>query len=123
MGLSSVFIIIGGVCILQAMFYKLFYYQCYGICSASRGSYWGNRHGRNTWYEYTVIENGEEKKLVCLGFSFFQLKKGKGFKILVKESNHSKVISYGFYIRYWVIGIFFLSFGLITVILMMIYIY
>ena len=116
MGLSLVFIV-GGACLLQAMFYKLFYFQCYGICSASHGSGWTGMFG-NTWFEYTVTESGKEVKLVCLGTSFFQLKKGKEYKILVKESNHSKVISYGFYIRYWIIGIFFLSFGLLTVILM-----
>ena len=103
MNMLIVGIITGGYFLIDALWYRLMYFPCLGKCI--------NHHphhpcGYSVWYEYTVNESGEDVTFCRLGLSVLRPTVGKSYKILVKESDHNKVIGYNYYLIGLCIGVF-----------------
>ncbi|MBO4610155.1 MAG: hypothetical protein J5696_09845 [Lachnospiraceae bacterium] len=108
--------IISGFFLINALWYRLFYVKIYGTCMECC---YGRFGFTNTLYEYSLLnESGKEEKLVNCGMSFLDQRKGKKYKILVKENDHNKVVGYGVYVLHMSLGIFtFLFFSVILLML------
>ena len=109
--------IIGGYFLIDALWYRLQYFPCLGKCinhHPHRGLY-------SVWYDYTVNESGEDVTFSRLGLSALRPTIGKSYKILVKESDHNKVIGYNYYLINLCMGVFFLlvSTGLLIMTIVM----
>ena len=110
-------IITGGYFLIDALWYRLMYFPCLGKCI----NHHPHRGGYSVWYEYTVNESGEDVTFCRLGLSVLRPTVGKSYKILVKESDHNKVIGYNYYLINLCMGVFFLlvSTGLLIMTIVM----
>lgn len=109
-------IIIGGGFIIWALYYKLSYFECEGVCINSHPK---TNLGYGVWYRYETSDS--EEPFVRTGISFLKPKNGKCYRILVCENDHNKVIAYNYYLGLLVFGIFNLLVEAIFFIVMLVY--
>ena len=96
-------IIIGGIELCRAVYYKQFYFQCIGECISSYPTR-NSIFRRLVMYKYDVPDSDEDTFL-RKGVAAFAPKKGKICRILVCENDHNKVIGYSYYVELLVVAI------------------
>ena len=98
-------LIIVFICCGCIIYYKLEFFEWTAICLDYRV---GRSMTYYPEYVYELVENGETVTYKKRGFAVGFPRKGRKHRVLIKKTDHNKIVGYSEYITYKVVGTFML---------------
>ena len=92
-------------CYGYVIYYKLEFFEWTAICLDYRV---GRSMTYYPEYVYELVENGETVTYKNWGFAVGFPRKGRKHRVLIKKTDHNKIVGYSEYITYKVVGTFML---------------
>ena len=92
-------------CYGYVIYYKLEFFEWTAICLDYRV---GRSMTYYPEYVYELVENGEAVTYKKRGFAVGFPRKGRKHRVLIKKTDHNKIVGYSEYITYKVVGTFML---------------
>ncbi|MCR5391608.1 MAG: hypothetical protein K6E77_12815 [Lachnospiraceae bacterium] len=101
------------ICIIRGIYLKLNFFKGKGLCLDCNP----DSPIADAIYEYVVVEDGEEVKYKSEGTTFGYPRKGKEYKVLINNNDHTKVVGYSQYVFCWIFAAFLLLCMIVVVFL------
>ena len=92
-------------CYGYVIYYKLEFFEWTAICLDYLT---GRSMAYHPEYVYELVENGETVTYKNWGFAVGFPRKGRKHRVLIKKTDHNKIVGYSEYITYKVVGTFML---------------
>ena len=105
MELEIISLIIVFICCGCIIYYKLEFFEWTAICLDYLV---GRSMAYHPEYVYELVENGETVTYKNWGFAVGFPRKGRKHRVLIKKTDHNKIVGYSEYITYKVVGTFML---------------
>ena len=101
MELEIISLIIMFICCGRIIYYKKEFFEWTAICLDYRV---GRSMTYYPEYVYELVENGEAVTYKNRGFAVEFPRKGRKHRVLIKKTDHNKIVGYSEYITYKVLG-------------------